>query len=87
MCKYKIILIIKFRFINHLLGRVESNGFTVEGWIGVAVEGELGLAFVEFSFWFNVVGVLVFLVLTLLCWSSLINKTTTKHKSKHKSKT
>jgi hypothetical protein len=53
----------------------------------VVGERELGLAFVVLSFQFNVIRVLAFLILTLLCRSSLINKTTAKHKNKHKSKT
>ena len=50
-------------------------------------KGELGLAFVVISFWFDVVWVLAFLVLTVLYRSLLINKTTAKHKSKYKRRT
>lgn len=45
--------------------------------------GELGLAFVVFSMQvLNIVWVLAFLVLTVPCWSSLVNETTAKHKAK-----
>jgi hypothetical protein len=52
----------------------------------VVEEGELGLAFVVLSFRFNVVRVFVLLILTILCRSLLIIKTTAKRKDKHKRK-
>jgi hypothetical protein len=47
----------------------------------VVGEGELGLAFVVLSFWFNVVRVLVPLILALLCRLLLTNKTTASAKA------
>jgi hypothetical protein len=47
----------------------------------VVGEGELGLAFVVLSFWFNVVRVLVPLILALLCRLLLTNKTNASAKA------